>query len=282
MIAAIVSLGAIGLVAAMTLGVASKKFAVEIDPREQEILESLSGANCGACGYPGCAAYAKAVAKGDAPPNLCTPGGQATLEKVSKIMGVAAVSTEPKVAVVCCQGDNQKAREKYRYLGFKDCVAAQKIAGGPKECPAGCLGLGTCVRACPFDAIEITTHGLAVINREKCTGCGKCVSVCPRHVIRLVPKKATVHVLCNSHDKGAVVRKYCEVGCIGCQLCKKTAPEAYKIENFLAEVVYEHYDKAAPAIEKCPTKCIRDFSEGYPEGSSFAPPGVSEGRRASA
>lgn len=274
MLAAIVSLGGIGLLAAVALGMAAKKFAVEVDPREAAILEVLSGANCGACGYPGCSAYAKAVVQEGVSASLCTPGGKATIESIASIMGVAAVVADPQVAVVLCQGDNAKAKSKYRYLGVQDCNAAQKIADGPKQCPGGCLGLGTCVRACPFGAIEITSEGLAVISREKCTGCRKCVSVCPRQVIAMTPLDATVHVLCNSHDKGAQVRKYCGVGCIACQICKKTAPEAYVIENFLAKVSYEKWLDAAPAVEKCPTKCIRDFTTGYPEGSSFASPTV--------
>jgi electron transport complex protein RnfB len=272
MLASIISLGGISLLAALALGLAAKKFAVEVDPRELALLETLSGANCGACGYPGCSAYAKAVASGAAAPNLCTPGGASTLAKIAQIMGVEAVSAAPQVAVVRCQGDNFKATAKYQYLGLTDCNAAQKIADGPKECPGGCLGLGTCVRACPFGAIEITPEGLAVIDRETCTGCRKCIPSCPRQIIQMTPLEATVHVLCNSHDKGAQVRKYCQVGCIACQICHKAAPEAYLIENFLARVVYEHHSQAGAVVEKCPTKCIRDFVAGYPEGSSFAAP----------
>jgi Na+-translocating ferredoxin:NAD+ oxidoreductase subunit B len=271
MIAAIISLGGMGFVAAVALGLAAKKFAVEVDPREAAILDVLSGANCGACGYPGCGAYAKAVAAGEASPTLCTPGGKGAVENIARIMGVSAVAADPQIAVVLCQGDNRKARNKYRYLGIQDCNAAQHLAEGPKECPGGCLGLGTCARVCPFDAIEMTTEGLAVISREKCTGCRKCVPSCPRKVIRMTPAHASVHVLCNSHDKGAAVRKYCQVGCIACMICKKTAPEAYEIEENLAYVKYEHSDLAAPAVAKCPTKCIRDFVEGYPEGSTFSP-----------
>jgi len=274
MIAAVLSLGGIGLAAAVALGFAAKKFAVEVDPRELAIAEVLSAANCGACGYPGCSAYAKAVACGEAATNLCTPGGALTVEKIAHIMGVAAVTAEPQVAVVLCQGDNQKAAAKYRYLGVADCNAAQRIADGPKQCPGGCLGLGTCARVCPFGAIEMTPEGLAVISREKCTGCKKCVSACPRSVIRMTPLDATTHVLCNSRDKGALVRKYCQVGCIACQICVKTAAGAYVVEENLAHVVYEQSAQAAAAVPKCPTKCIRDFAEGYPEGSSFAPPVV--------
>jgi len=280
MLEAVLSIGGIGLLAALALGGAAKKFAVAVDPRELEILDVLSGANCGACGYPGCSAYAKAVANGEASPALCTPGGQGTIDKIAAIMGVAAEQAVPQVAVVVCQGDNRKAKSKYQYLGIQDCNAAQKLAGGPKTCPGGCLGLGTCVRACPFGAIEITADGLAVISRDKCTGCQKCVAVCPRQVIKMSPRVATVHVLCNSHDKGAEVRKYCEVGCIACQICKKSAPDAYQIEGLLAQVVYEHHDQAAVAVAKCPTKCIRDFSQGYPEGSRFVAGAASSGQHA--
>lgn len=269
MIEAVVSIGGIGMLAAVALGFAAKKFAVEVDPREQAILEVLSGANCGACGYPGCTAYARAVASGKASASLCTPGGAATIERVAQIMGVAAEISEPQVAVVLCQGDNLKARDKYQYLGIRDCQSAQRLAEGPKACPGGCIGLGTCMRICPFGAIEMTSAGLAVINREKCTGCRKCVAACPRGVIKMVPATATVQVLCNSHDKGAVVRKYCDVGCIACHICEKTAPEAFHLENFLAVVHQGYHEEALEAVANCPTKCIRDFSQGYPEGSTF-------------
>jgi electron transport complex protein RnfB len=260
MFTAILCLGGIGLIAATTLGLAAKKFAVEIDPREAAILEALPGANCGACGEAGCSAYAKGVAEGRLAPNLCTPGGNTSLTAIAVILGIEAEAGEQLVAIVKCQGDNITATSKYQYLGLTDCNAAQKIADGPKACPNGCLGLGSCERVCPFDAIHINEQGLAVVDRDKCTACGKCVAICPRGVIALVPKSASVHVLCNSHDKGAQVRKYCKVGCIGCSICKKTAPEAYTIDNFLATVDYEHDADAALAIEKCPMKCIRDYN----------------------
>ena len=229
MIAAILSLGCIGMIAAVALGFAAKKFAVEVDPRELAALEVLPGINCGACGFPGCAGYAKAVIAGSADLNQCPPGGAEVVARLARILGVEATAAARQIAVVVCQGDNQRAQLKYRYLGLEDCTAAQKIADGPKACPGGCLGLGSCQQACPFGAIEMTADGLAVISREKCTGCRKCLAVCPRDVIRMTPYESAVHVLCNSHDKGAVVRKYCQVGCIGCHICQKTVPQAYKI-----------------------------------------------------
>ena len=271
MLAAILSLGCIGMVAAIALGFAAKKFAVYVDPRELAILEVLPGANCGACGFPGCAGYAKALVAGNVDLNQCPPGGADVVAKLARILGVEASATAREIAVVLCQGDNRKAQLKYQYLGMEDCTAAQRIADGPKACPGGCLGLASCQRACPFDAIEMTAEGLAVISREKCTGCRKCVAVCPRKVIRMTPFEATVHVLCNSHDKGALVRKYCQIGCIGCHICQKTVPDAYKIDNFLAEVVYGQNAEAVEALTKCPTKCIRDFAAGYPDGSTQVP-----------
>lgn len=266
-IAAMVSLAGIGLSAALALGLAARKFAVEVDPREEAILDVLSGANCGACGYPGCGAFARAVVAGEAAPELCPASGADAVVKIAHIMGVEANVREPEVAVVLCQGDNRLAGIKYRYLGLSDCNAAQKVADGPKKCGGGCLGLGSCERVCPFDAIEMTPEGLAVISREKCTGCRKCITVCPRNVIAMTPKEATVHVLCNSRDKGAVVRKNCKIGCIACRICQKTVPDGYLVEDNLAVVNYERHLEAEAAVSKCPTKCIRDFTHGYPEGS---------------
>jgi electron transport complex protein RnfB len=194
------------------------------------------------------------------------------MDKVANIMGLAPITADPKIAVVLCQGNNSKAHIKYNYLGLTDCRAAQKLADGPKTCPGGCLGLGTCSQVCPFGAIEMTAENMAVINRKKCTGCAQCVKACPRDVIRLTPLEATTHVLCNSHDKGALVRKYCQVGCIACHICKKTVPEAYTVENFLANVLYEHHLAADQAVVKCPTHAILDFASGYPQGSSFKAP----------
>jgi len=186
-------------------------------------------------------------------------------------------TTAQKVAIVLCQRDNHKATAINKSLGLSDCHAASRAAEGReegtgKECPGACLGLGACARVCPSGAIEITSEGLAVISREKCTGCGKCASTCPRGTIRMVPSDAKVHVLCNSNDRGAVVRMYCQIGCVACQMCVKAAPTAYIVENLLARVVYEHHEQAGPAVGKCPTNCIRDFAEACQgESGTYVP-----------
>ncbi|MDY0189940.1 MAG: RnfABCDGE type electron transport complex subunit B [Desulfuromonas sp.] len=272
MLNAIVGLGQIGLVAAIALGWAAKRFAIDVDEREQAICAALPGANCGGCGFPGCASYASAIISGAAPINLCRLGGSAVVENIADIMGVKAELQAAQIAVVLCQGDNSKTTLKYRYCGLHDCNAANQLADGPKLCPSGCLGLGSCVAVCAFAAISISAQGLAQVNRSRCTGCGKCVAICPRHVIRLAPAAATTHVLCSSHDKGGVVRSYCQVGCIGCGLCRKTVPEAFIVDKFLARIDYAHADLAAAAIAICPNGCIVDFSKNFPAGSRLSSP----------
>lgn len=271
MLSAMLGLGLIGLVAAIALGWAAKKFAVAVDQREAEINAILPGANCGGCGFPSCSGYANAVCSGTAQANLCRVGGSSVVERIANILGMQAQFVAAQIAVVLCQGDQSKTTLKYHYSGLHDCNAANLIADGPKRCPGGCLGLGSCAAVCSFGAIEITEQGLAVIDRSRCTGCGQCVEICPRHVIRLAPAAAAVHVLCNSHDKGGVVRNYCEIGCIGCGLCKKKIPDGYVIDRFLARIDYDHSAFVGAAIEICPNLCIVDFSNNYPEGSQLIP-----------
>jgi electron transport complex protein RnfB len=262
MLAAFVCLGSLGLLAALLLGLAARRFAVASDPREAAVLEVLAGANCGACGYPGCQAYAQALVAGTAEPDLCRPAGPQAAAKIAGILGLAVKAPQPRVAVVRCQGDRRRAAARYRYQGVADCRAAQKLAGGPKVCAAGCLGLGSCVQACPFHAIAISPDGLAVVDRTRCTGCGLCVAVCPRQVIALTPASSHVHVLCNSHDRAAAQRHYCQAGCIACRLCLKTAPETFAVTDNLAAVVYgsERPTPLAEAMRRCPAGCIRDLA----------------------
>ena len=162
----VLSVGGMGVVFGACLGVASEVFKVEEDPRIGQVLECLPGANCGGCGFPGCGGCASAIVAGTAPVNACPVGGAAVAEKVGAIMGVAASSAEPVAAFVKCGGTCDKAKNKYDYFGIDDCNMAVQLAGqGAKSCSYGCLGLGSCKKACAFGAIEIV-DGVAVIDKD--------------------------------------------------------------------------------------------------------------------
>ena len=255
---AVAVMGALGAVFGLVLGFASKVFAVEKDPREEAISGCLPGANCGGCGYPGCGGYAAAVVKGEAPVNACAAGGPAVAAQIAEIMGVSAGDTVKQIAQVQCSGGGC-SHLRYDYVGLQDCLAASRsIGGGPMECRFGCLGLGTCVSECPFDAIHIV-DGVAKVDEEKCVACGKCVAICPKQIIQLVPRKTKKHVAitCSSKDKGVDTRKNCDDGCIGCGLCAKACPkEAILMEDNLARIDYDKCVGCGICAQKCPRKLI--------------------------
>ena len=194
--------GGVGLFIGVFLGVSQKQFAVEVDEREEAITGVLPGNNCGGCGYAGCSGLAAAIVKGEAPVNACPVGGAPVAAKVGAIMGQEAGETVHMTAFVKCAGTCEKAKENYKYTGTKDCVMVNMMQnGGPKACTFGCLGEGSCVAACPFDAIHIQ-DGIAVVDKDACKACGKCVAACPRHLIELVPYDQKHLVQCSSLDKG--------------------------------------------------------------------------------
>lgn len=252
----VATLGAMGVLFGAGLAYASQKFAVEIDPKEGAILEVLPGANCGGCGFPGCGGLASAIAKGEAPINACPVGGAAVAEQVAEIMGVSASAGEKKVARIKCKGSCSVAKEKADYSGIKDCKAAVLANGGQKSCSYGCLGFGTCINVCKFDAIEII-DGIANIDKEKCVACGACLEACPKSIIEFAPYKQQVIVDCSSKDFGKDVKLSCTTGCIGCGICEKTCPfDAIKVENKLAKIDYEKCKQCYQCVVKCPTGAI--------------------------
>ncbi|MDX1763958.1 MAG: RnfABCDGE type electron transport complex subunit B [bacterium] len=260
---AVVCLGGLGAVASFSLGIASKKFAVEVDPKVEAILDALPGANCGACGFPGCSGMAEALGKGTAPLTGCPVGGEEAIKAIAQILGVEAETREALVARLLCKGGRGEALEKSQYHGIPECGAAALIAGGTKACGYGCLGFGTCMRSCPFDAITMSPAGLPVIDEVRCTSCGNCVTACPKNIIQLLPLNKRVTVRCSSHDKGGVVKKACPVGCIGCSLCKKACPfEAIEMDRFLARIIPENCRQCGLCVAKCPTKVIEDQLKG--------------------
>jgi Na+-translocating ferredoxin:NAD+ oxidoreductase subunit B len=252
----IIALGGLGLMFGAGLAYASKKFAVYVDPKVEQILESLPGANCGACGKPGCSAYAEAVAKGETPPNMCAPGGEEVTSAISSILGVQATAEEPKVAVTRCQGGHEEAVEKFVYDGIQDCSAAELVGGGSKACGYGCLGLGSCVKACPFDAMYMSDNGLPVVIEDKCTACGICVSTCPRGIMELIPRSQKVFLACVSQDKAKAVKSVCKVGCFACKICTtpKVTPEgAIQMEGNLPEIKDLNSEDLYAAFDRCPS-----------------------------
>ena len=210
----------LGLACSAVLAVASKFLSVEEDPRVEAVLEALPGANCGGCGFAGCESYAAAAVNDPATPaDRCCAGGAATAAKVAELTGKAAGSAEPMVAFRRCAKTEGHVLPRYEYQGVPSCAAA-KMLGSPDACAYSCIGLGDCLRACPFDAMYMS-HGMIHVIREKCTACGNCVRSCPNGIMEIVPQAARVMVLCSSQDKGKAVADVCGAGCISCMKCVK-------------------------------------------------------------
>ena len=265
---AIAILGGLGLIFGLVLAAASKIFYVETDPRLDKLNECLPGANCGGCGYAGCGGYAEAVLNGEAPIGKCASGGNECAQEMAAIMGVKAEKVTRKVALVRCSGAKTYdkdgnlltgAKIKAEYEGFKDCIAASKVGGnGPLSCKFGCLGFGTCVKACKYGAIRVE-NGVAVVDEDKCVGCMACANVCPRKLIVPVEPYRNVVIACASLAKGAVTTRGCTAGCIGCGLCKKICPQdAITIERNLAVIDYSKCDMCGLCATVCPKHLIKD------------------------
>ena len=258
-------LGGLGLVFGLILAAASKVFYVETDPRLEKLNECLPGANCGGCGYAGCAGYAEAVLSGEAEIGKCASGGNECAQAMGEIMGIKVGEVARKVALVRCSGHRtldaegkpQGARMKGEYEGFKDCLAASKTAGnGPLACKFGCLGFGNCVKACKYDAIHVV-DGIAKVDNEKCVGCMSCAAACPRNLIIPVDYDKHVVIACASQAKGAVTVRGCSQGCIGCGLCTKICPhDAIHVEKNLAVIDFTKCTSCGLCAAVCPKKLI--------------------------
>lgn len=251
-------LGGTALIIGILLGIAGEKLQVEVDEKELQVRELLPGNNCGGCGYPGCDGLASAIAEGKAEVNSCPVGGLNVANKISEVMGVTLEEKEKQVAFVRCGGTCDKTKKKYNYYGIEDCrKAVIAPGGGDKACSYGCLGYGSCVKECLFDAIHIV-DGIAVVDKEKCVACGKCVSTCPNSLIELIPYSADYRVQCMSNDRGKDVKTVCDAGCIGCTLCTRVCEsKAITVENNLAKIDYSKCTNCGKCAEKCPVKIIR-------------------------
>ncbi|MBN2080539.1 MAG: RnfABCDGE type electron transport complex subunit B [Spirochaetes bacterium] len=257
----------------LLLSVARLKLVVKKDPRVLEILDALPGANCGACGLPGCSAYATKIVEEKFQIDLCPVGGGETADAIARIMGVEPSGGMKAVtARVHCRGGHAEAGNRFLYEGPRDCDAAHGAMGGPKICEYGCLGFGNCAGVCPFDALHMNDNGIPVVDFEKCTGCGKCVTACPRGIISLEPKTNDIFVMCMNQEKAPVMKKGCTAGCIACKLCEKAcrqalaerSPEkdpatielAITVENFLARINYDLCIQCYRCVEVCPVPVI--------------------------
>jgi Na+-translocating ferredoxin:NAD+ oxidoreductase RNF subunit RnfB len=257
---AVISVGLIGLLCGIMLAVASKVMGVKSDELLVELRECLPGANCGACGFPGCDGYAAALASGDTATNLCIPGGDPVSRQLGELLGVGFVDVVEQIAVVHCCGHSGNTSRKMAYQGVATCAAVKQLHGGAGACAYGCLGFGDCAAVCPNGAICVE-DSLARIDTRLCTGCGMCARACPNHVIYTNADNITTVVTCQNLEKGAAVRKKCANGCIGCRKCERECPEqAITVTDNLARIDYDKCNGCGHCADVCTTKCIRRAS----------------------
>lgn len=262
----IIILGTVGFFFAVLLAFLSKKLKVEDDPRIENILKLLPGANCGACGFSGCRAFAEAVVKNSSIFSGCIPGRETVNNAIIKLLGFNQTAVSQKIRVICrCQAEEGKKKISSLYNGPKTCKAANLI-GGAVDCFYGCLAFGDCLKFCPVKAISLINKRIE-IDEKKCIGCRKCVRTCPRNLFEAVPLKKEVdlfYVACNNKNKGKDVMAVCSKGCITCGICAKVNDSPFYIKNNLSYIDYAKIDKKEPLEEaknKCPTKCILAVSD---------------------
>lgn len=251
----------LSLTAAFTalLGVARRRLHVPEDSRIARVLEVLPGANCGGCGFPGCAELARAVVAGEAGVDACTVGGPAVAGAIARVLGVEAVQTYPYRPVIHCGARNGDRLGRVPYAGVQSCVGAD-VLGTTQACAYGCLGFGDCVRVCPQEALHMV-DGLPEVDYEKCNGCGACVEACPRGVIERIPfkKERMLVVACSNPEPGKAIKQVCRVGCTGCKVCQRLAPDVFTVKDHLARIDYEAYTGTADvsqALDRCPARTL--------------------------
>jgi electron transport complex protein RnfB len=254
----LLTLGSLGLFFGLGLALASRKFCLKVDPRQEKIIDKLPGANCGACGQAGCMGFGEALIQGSCTVDRCPVMKQENRAEIANILGVEIKEKVEMVAVLHCNG-GKKVNDRFIYDGIQTCNAANLIMEGQKACVYGCLGFGDCIRECPFDAITMNQEtGLPEVDKDKCTACGKCIQICPKNLFTLLEVNKPVYIACVSHDKGKAVLDVCKVGCIACGRCQKECPPGlFKIENNLARIDYNNYVECDDCINVCPTKVIK-------------------------
>jgi ferredoxin len=200
---------------------------------------------------------------GQAPVNACPSCSGDRTARIAAVMGVSVQATVRQVAFVRCSGGDRAGHKFDKYVGIDDCIGAMKIAGnGILDCASGCLGLGSCTKACKFDAIHINSHGVAEVDREKCTSCMQCAKACPKKLIVAIPYASDIVVPCANQEKGALAKAHCGVSCIGCKLCEKNCPsQAITVTNNVASIDYDKCTSCGTCVAKCPRKLIVDIHD---------------------
>lgn len=255
---AVIFMTALGLVLAGALAIANRFLWVYEDPRIGEVEELLPATNCGACGTAGCHPFAEALIAGDVVPANCTVSSGDARQEIAELLGVDAGDVEKVVARLACAGGAHVASNRSHYDGLDTCQAASIVAGGPKSCVWGCLGLADCEDVCDFDSISMNSHGLPVVNDDLCTACGDCVEVCPKNLFSLHPVSHKLWVACANLQNDELAESTCEVACTACERCAVDSPDGLiKMQNHLAVIDYSHNALASPvATERCPTGAI--------------------------
>ncbi|MBD3245940.1 MAG: RnfABCDGE type electron transport complex subunit B [Candidatus Omnitrophica bacterium] len=257
-------MGITGAAFGLLLSFLNKRLAVREDPRVKQILETLPGLNCGACGFSGCRAYAEAVVQKPENFRACLPGGEKTNNGVRRILGIRAPSAgnEKNTTAVCaCGAEYGEKLRSTDYCGPRNCAAAALIRGYV-DCQSGCIGFGDCVEVCPADALTLR-NGKIHVNHQRCISCGNCLRTCPRNLFRIVPlNHAVCYVGCNNRESGPDTRKVCTRGCIACGLCARVPDSPYSLKENLSNLKYAPDSASAQYAgkEKCPTKCIWTIS----------------------
>lgn len=256
----------LGLFFAVILAVAYRFLKVREDPRIETTLDLLPGSNCGACGQPGCHAFAVNLVAGKEPPSHCTVASPEAIDAIAELLDVDPGKQEKRVARIHCAGGKDQAYQIAEYQGFESCNAAAVVSGGGKGCSWGCLGLGDCRSACTFDAITMNANGLPLVDAGQCTACGDCVLACPRDLIQLTPLNQHLVVQCKSPLAGDLVLRLCTVACDACGRCAAdAAPGLIRMEDNLPLVDYAGGGPALPrAVHRCPTGAIQ-----WVEGAQF-------------
>ena len=257
-LAAVAILGGVGLVFAILIALANRKLKVWEDPRIDVVTGMLPGANCGACGMPGCRAFAEKVVKGESKPAGCNVATADVRSDIAGYLGVDAGTAVKTVARLMCAGGTYVSELQADYRGYATCAAASAVAGGGKGCSWGCLGLADCVRSCNFDAMWMREDGLPGIDIEKCTACGDCVRACPKDLLEIHPLDHRLLVQCKSLIAGDGVHENCKAACTACGKCVlDAAPDLISVASGVAVVDYRLNDRAAmDAVLRCPTGAI--------------------------